>query len=673
MNRLSSKKQTKGWSFQRSLLFKIPLVFVSLLLLTASLLFIVLSTVGKELLQEEMYEEVRLTGIGIINRLDEQISHAETLAISLAKLAEKLPPDSALHQQLLPNLINYNDAQGFIAGGGIWPEPYLFDKKIERRSFFWGRNQQGILEYYDDYNNPKSKGYHHEEWYVPARYIKADTVFWSKSYIDPYSNQPMVTVTAPMYKENTFYGVSTIDLKLSGLKSLLENSTKSLQGYAFALDRNGKFLSFPEKKLVTKQVSGKTAYIYLNELTQNHPEFIEIAVAIQNLKKPDPSLTHQQLTQKIADESYQISLDEAAIITDIITTENNPPLILKPTQFILDNDYFLNSSVLVSIVTMPETHWKIILVSPLDKIAQTRHLLYSKLGLLMITYFTLLTLFILGYLYRILIHPLRKISTSKENKNIFLSASNASELQQLADLFNQRSQQLTEVSRAKSEFLSNMSHEFRTPLNAIMGFSQILENNSNGSLTKKELDYVQHIYTASEHLNTLITNILEFSKMEAGKIEARMERICLSSSVEQCIHTVQGAFKDSKVTFINQIPEETFFVEADKRLLYQVLLNLFSNAIKYNRPTGTVTIKANIIDDNIVKISVIDTGYGINEADMKKLFQPFERLSAKDSTIPGNGIGLSFCEKLVALMKGRIGVDTVIDKGSTFWIEIKAI
>ncbi|MDQ7091523.1 MAG: HAMP domain-containing sensor histidine kinase [Methylococcales bacterium] len=159
--------------------------------------------------------------------------------------------------------------------------------------------------------------------------------------------------------------------------------------------------------------------------------------------------------------------------------------------------------------------------------------------------------------------------------------------------------------------------------------------------------------------------------MEAGKIEAKMDTVCLSSSIEQCIHTAQGAFKDSNVRFINQIPEETFFVEANKRLIYQVLLNLFSNAIKYNRPEGTVTVKASIINEHIVKIFVTDTGYGINEADMKKLFQPFERLSAKNTTIPGNGIGLSFCEKLMALMEGRIGVDTVVDEGSTFWIELK--
>ncbi|MCK5898612.1 MAG: hybrid sensor histidine kinase/response regulator, partial [Methylococcales bacterium] len=108
----------------------------------------------------------------------------------------------------------------------------------------------------------------------------------------------------------------------------------------------------------------------------------------------------------------------------------------------------------------------------------------------------------------------------------------------------------------------------------------------------------------------------------------------------------------------------------DKRLIYQVLLNLLSNAIKYNRPTGMVTVRVDARNQGKIKLWVIDTGYGINDEDLKKLFQPFERLSAKDGVIPGNGIGLSFCEKLMALMEGRIGVETVVDKGSSFWIEI---
>jgi len=669
---MSTPKNRTYLTFQNSLLFKIPVVFVSLLLITVTILFAGINTYGKKLLQEEMYKEVRLTGTGIINRLDEQITHAETLAISLAKLAEKLPTDAKLHKDLLPNLINYNLSQDFIAGGGIWPEPYLFAADIARRSFFWGKNQQGILEYYDDYNDPNGNGYHAEEWYVPAKYINKNNVFWSKSYVDPYSKQPMVTVTAPMYKDKFFYGVSTVDLKLSGLKDLLKNSTKALNGYAFALDRNGKFLSFPHEKLITKiQDDSQTHdFIYLNELAQKLPTFAKIATALKqfDLTALDESYIHT--AAKISESSYQINALEAETISKIIQLQTNKIAIAKPIQFILQQDYFINEAVLVSIMVMPETYWKIIIVTPLNKIAQTRKKLYSQVGLVMLVYFVCLTLFILLYLNRILIRPLKKISNSKNNDDIFLSKHNASEMQQLADLFNQRSQKLTQAGQAKTEFLSNMSHEFRTPLNAIMGFSQILEQTYKEELNTKQLNYIQHIYTAGKHLSALTDNILEFSKMEAGKMEAKLEKVSLKLTIDKCINTTQAAFKDSKVEIINNSTKELVFIYADERLIYQVLLNLLSNAIKYNRPNGTVTIVTEISEHNM-KIFIIDTGYGISELDLLKLFQPFERLSAKNSTIEGNGIGLAFCEKLMDLMDGSIGVESTVNMGSKFWIEIK--
>ena len=591
------------------------------------------------------------------------------MAISLAKLAEKLPLEKKLHVDLLPHLINYKASQSMIAGGGIWPEPYLFEKKTERHSFFWGRNSEGILKYYEDYNTPEGKGYHHEEWYVPVKYLKKNDVFWSKSYVDPYSRQPMVTVSAPMYKKTGFYGVSTIDLKLSGLSELLASAAKSLKGYAFALDRNGKFLSFPNNEMVVKiKKSGALDYIYLNDLAQKKSDFLEMITQIQQKSEKIIKPTNPTLSKRLEAESYQINPQEAVTIANIMTKKAK--IAQKPAQFILEEDYFLKTSVLVSMVIMPETHWKIILVAPLDSIAQERHKLYLKLGVALLAYFAFLTLFILGYLNRILIRPLRTISTNKGENNIFLKAGNAKEIQQLAHLFNRRSQQLMDVSQAKSEFLSNMSHEFKTPLNAIMGFSQLLENNSHSSLTNTQKSYVNHIYSAGEHLDGLISNILEFSKMEAGKIKPKMEPVCLNSIAITCIDTIRAAFKESKVIISNQLPQEELFIQADKRLIYQVLLNLLSNAIKYNRPTGTVIVKIDVIDKEKIKLWVIDTGYGMSDKDLKKLFQPFERLSAKDGGIPGHGIGLSFCEKLMALMDGRIGVETVVDKGASFWIEI---
>ena len=173
--------------FWNSLQFKIPTVFIISFLLILAAIFGVFATIGKNLLDKQAYKQVILSGQNIVSELGNRIAFAESLAIALANLGEELPPDDALVKKLAKHVIDLEGTETFIAGGGLWPEPYKYDPNIERRSFFWGRDHQGLLQYFDDYNNPSGPGYHHEEWYVPAKYTQNDRPFWSKSYMDPYS------------------------------------------------------------------------------------------------------------------------------------------------------------------------------------------------------------------------------------------------------------------------------------------------------------------------------------------------------------------------------------------------------------------------------------------------------------------------------------------------------
>ena len=234
--------------FWRSLQFRIPAVFVSAFVLALAAILVVLSTYGKRLLEDYAKREVMLSGQNIVAELGGRIAYAESLAGALANLGEGLAHDAALTQSLVKEVMDSPGTEAFIAGGGLWPEPYQFDPQQERRSFFFGRDAAGALQYLDGYNAPEGAGYHQEEWYVPSRYVPSGGVFWSKSYMDPYSYQPMVTVTAPMHRAGRFYGVTTIDLKLEGLHELLERAARPLAGYAFAVDRNGKLLAFPDER-----------------------------------------------------------------------------------------------------------------------------------------------------------------------------------------------------------------------------------------------------------------------------------------------------------------------------------------------------------------------------------------------------------------------------------------
>jgi len=224
------------------------------------------------------------------------------------------------------------------------------------------------------------------------------------------------------------------------------------------------------------------------------------------------------------------------------------------------------------------------------------------------------------------------------------------------------------ASNAKSEFLSRMSHEFRTPLNAILGFSQLLELEYSDEKSKQN---VNEILVAGRHLLGLINDVLEISKIEAGHVEISLEKVCISDVVNQSFKMLAGIAAEKSIQLFNQLEKKKdICVLADPYKLTQVFVNLISNAIKYNKENGEVKVNVEIIEDGKVKINFTDTGYGLSEEQQLNLFTPFERLGAENSSIEGSGIGLVISHKLIGLMGGGIGIDSEIGKGSTFWITL---
>ncbi len=227
------------------------------------------------------------------------------------------------------------------------------------------------------------------------------------------------------------------------------------------------------------------------------------------------------------------------------------------------------------------------------------------------------------------------------------------------------------ANRAKSEFLSQMSHELRTPMNAVLGFAQLL---ALDKLTEDQGESVQHIITAGHHLMDLINQVLDLARIEAEKLELNLEEISLTFLIQNCLSLMQPLTVKNQIKLIdNSSMGFQRFVIVDKLRFKQVLLNLISNAIKYNRTAGSVTISTALIQPQRLRISITDTGNGLSKAQLAKLFHPFERLTAKNSHIEGTGIGLCISKKLTEAMDGRIGVESVEGEGSCFWIEIPCL
>lgn len=224
------------------------------------------------------------------------------------------------------------------------------------------------------------------------------------------------------------------------------------------------------------------------------------------------------------------------------------------------------------------------------------------------------------------------------------------------------------ANRAKSDFLSKMSHELRTPLNAILGFAQLF---TIDTLTPDQAENVQQILAGGRHLLDLINEVLDITRIESGQLSVSNEPVDVIDVVKSAIELIAPLASASGITVdTSSLPDPSTAVRADRQRLKQVLLNLLSNAVKYNRSNGRVTVGFEVPSPRRFRITVTDTGAGIPPSKLKLLFQPFERLGAENTATEGTGLGLALSRALCEAMEGTLGVQSVVDEGTTFWIEL---
>jgi PAS domain S-box-containing protein len=225
------------------------------------------------------------------------------------------------------------------------------------------------------------------------------------------------------------------------------------------------------------------------------------------------------------------------------------------------------------------------------------------------------------------------------------------------------------ANRAKSEFLSRMSHELRTPLHAILGFAQLFELDGQ---SPGDAENVAQIVRAGKHLLGLINEVLDIARVESGKLALTPEPVSVRATLEETLSLVKPLAAERRVRLEPPAGDLDCEVLSSARRFKQVILNLLSNAVKFNRQGGAVAVSCEKIED-CLRINVADTGRGISADDMAKLFVPFERLDVSDTVTEGAGLGLSLSKHLIEAMGGKIGLESVPGKGTTFWVELPLI
>ncbi len=480
--------------------FKISIGFIVATMTLLLTLAYVLQGELRQKLERDSSKQVEANGNAIVAELVRQTSLIHSLAESLTAAVTSIPYSDATYRQVLPNLINIDISSNLVAGGGIWPEPNALDPNKDKNSYFWGKNELGQLDFYNDYNLQGGKGYRNEEWYVPAKFLNK-TCYWSRSYVDPFSKEPMVTCTLPIRKNEQYIGATTIDMKLEGLNTFFKQQSEKLGGYVFLVDQNNKFISFPQSKVRTsekefdKNPEAERLHQISNiaELAATQPKFKQLAERLLNLSEriyhthPEFESQHQKMAEYFHDNSYQVTQEQAeimasSILSHIDETLDNSYLL---EHFQLNDDFLLQEKVNASIFHIPESYWKLVVVTPTSTdftavsniIKETSKQLFIPIIITMSVFFFFIRYYFIRPLILISRH-IRKYANNPEGETLIEGFKNG-DFGRLATLYNIKTalvkKYLLEISRSNSQLQIYASYDDLTGTYNRRAFDNFIE------------------------------------------------------------------------------------------------------------------------------------------------------------------------------------------------------
>lgn len=575
--------------FRVNFLFATALIFSLVAVVTVFLLF------GRDMLVERDRKLVEQTGALVVAELEAQLTHAETLVQAIASTAAATPllPEQ-MNQQLYQQLAD-SPSPDFIAGGGIWPEPGRLIPGVERASLFWGRDAEGQLQFFDDYNQPDEPAYFRTEWYAPVRYLKARHCYWSRAYADPYTLMPMVTCSAPIRREGVFWGVATVDVKLSGMTAFLGQRLSDIGGYGVLLDRNEGLLALPQiadGQITSIALTDQAGEDYRQVWLEGN--FRPLRQVMQQRLDIVQDKPRQRLQEKLLTRADDIDRDEALRIAEyLLTHTSNEREGVPPAEtLVLKGDPLYAERAQVSLIRLSHVDWLLALVVP-DRIAVANAERMALQGVLALVGAVMLGLLLVGYqVQHSLVVPL-KVMISRLRisgaEPVRLDEDAGFELGQLAQAYNQQQQALQASQAVINESRLCLQSMMDTATDGIVTLDPggcILEINPSaaqllgeGTERLRGTDFRQLF---SQQAQTPVTEgleqIISAQQLRISQLEAELRGAALPLYIELSMSGWQAAGRSHITVFMRDITERK---TAEQRVHYMATRDSLTGL--YNR------------------------------------------------------------------------------------------
>lgn len=391
-------------------------------------IFLIMQWQGRSYLDAQSHLLIEQSGNTVVSALTTRLQEITALNRSLAATSSVLPKSDDVFLRDLPSVIDFGGDPG-VAGGGFWPEPYMFSPDRERRAFFWGRGANNLLEYTNGPNEADSP-YYNEEWYVPSKYEAGNRCYWSASYIDPHTFEPMVTCTTPIRQGEKLIGVTSLDMRLDGLAKLTAEWSKRTGGYIFLVDRNNRFIAFGDNAMtkrvnVDAQGARSEEFLFASDLASAQPAFAEAGAALSAMDRDLVAAARKQDAARVDTVAANIQRDmvggrdsidapRAELAAAALVNPYRDTYSLSSTTLVrrapLADDPVLQQPSELFLFHVPETYWKLGIVKPVAEIVAVASAITNYLILYLLA--TVLAGLAIAYLLfnRWLLKPIQSIS-----------------------------------------------------------------------------------------------------------------------------------------------------------------------------------------------------------------------------------------------------------------------